>query len=452
MHFLKSTRHPRHARLAPRWAAVLFGAALLVAAALPAFAGDEPPPAPVPSHPLAFRDSVGLALSNSPYFVPTGMEIKVARMDVWDKRMDLLPDFFINTTYRVNNPDDRNSQPFQMQFSFGQYDPLQAYFSIGAYKLLVQRAVLEHLEVIDKGLHSLAQIYLGLDVWNRASLIHDEIIETARQQKAFATQRYNSGYGSTLDVMQADRHLEQVVNQKRKNEASHIRAQERLKAFLGVQPAHVLHLNLDQAVKQVLGDFNPQTVTFESMRRNSPKLRIKEVEAQLQRYQLRMAYAKYMPKYSFGVGREYSTQDNKDVYIATVGLTIPVWDWGERWRGIAREKERSQQVAAERRIKTMDLNQEFDEAKAKCLDLSEDMKLASSSAEIARVERQRAEIMYRSGSIEFPDFNKVVEKDLEMRLAVLSKEFEYDQAVLKLRHISGDLYTTYVDVADFEAE
>lgn len=420
-----------------------------VSRALAQAADGEQPPAPIPTHPLTYKECVALALQNSPYFVPSGVEIKVKRLDVWDKRMELLPDFFVNTNMRLNNPDGRNSSPLSVSFSFGQYDPLQAYFSIGAFKVMVERAALEHVKTINDGMYSLAQIYLSMQLWSRASLIHDEIIEASRQQKAFAVQRYNAGYGSTLDVLQAEREYENAINQKRKNETSHQRAFERLKSFLGAPREQALTLNLEDTVKQVTGEFNPRSITLETAKRNSLELQMRRLDKTLQGYQVRLAYAKFLPKYTLGLSREYSALSNSDVFVASVGLSIPVLDWGERYRGVIREKRRVVQAKAEERIKTLDFEHEFYTAKGAVDDASEELKVVATTKEIAGLERQRAEIMYRSGSIEFPEFTRTVERDLEARLVALSKEFEYDQAVLKLRYVSGDLHSTMLDVATY---
>ncbi|WP_158407351.1 TolC family protein [Megalodesulfovibrio gigas] len=420
------------------------------ALALPA--DGELPPVPIPAHPLTYKECVALALQNSPYFVPSGVEIKVKRLDAWDKRMELLPDFFVNTNLRLNNPDGRNSAPISVSFSFGQYDPLQAYFSIGAYKIMVQRAAMEHVKTIDEGLFSLAQIYISMELWSRAALVHDEIIDVARQQKAYAVQRYNAGYGSTLDVMYAERQYEDAINQKRKNELTHQQAFERLKSFLGAPREQALTLNLENAVRQVTGDFNPRTISLEEAKRNSLEIQIRRLDNELQGYQVRLAYAKFLPKYTLGLSREYSALSNSDVFVATVGLTIPVLDWGERYRGVIREKRRVVQARAEERMKTLDFENEFYTAQGAVEDAAQDLKLVATAREIASLERQRAEIMYRSGSIEFPEFTRTVERDLEARLVALSKEFEYDQAVLKLRYISGDLHSSMLDVAAYNEQ
>lgn len=408
--------------------------------------------AAVPSGPMTYRQSVQLALNHSPYFVPSGLEIKVKRLDLWDQRMQLLPDFFVNTSIRLNNPDNRDSDALSVSFSFGDYDPLRAYFSIGAYELMVQRSILEHIETIDEGLYSLAQIYLGMDVWNRASIIHDEIIETARQQKAFATQRFNAGFGSTLDVMLADRHMQDAINQKRKNETAHLRSQARMKNFLGIPEEQALVLDLEDASGQVIGNFDPNEVTYAQAQRDNLELQKKNLDRQLQRYQVRLAYAKFLPKYSLGIAREYSANNDSDVYLASIGLTIPVWDWGERYRGVVRERRRSGQAAAKERIAALDLKHTFRETQGACLDSAEDLKLMANAAEIASLERQRAEIMYRSGSIEYHKFNAAVERDLEARLALLTTEYAYDQVVLKLRYLSGNLHSSFLDVATFDYE
>ncbi|WP_460031739.1 TolC family protein [Megalodesulfovibrio paquesii] len=395
---------------------------------------------------------MSLALQNSPYFVPSGVEIQVRRLDVWDKRMDLLPDFYVNTGIRLNNPDGRDSSPFSVSFSFGNYDPLEAYLSIDAYKTMVQRAALEHVKTIDEGLYTLAQIYLSMNLWNRVSLIHDEIIDNARQQKAFATQWYNAGYGSTLDVMQAERQYENAVSQKRKNEAIHMRSLDRLKGFLGAPQDQPLTLNLEDTVKQVTGEFNPRVITLEAAKSNNLDMQMRQLDSELQAYRVTMAYARFLPDYSFNISREYSSYSNSDEVLVSIGLSIPVLDWGERYRGVIREKKRVVQTKAKDRIKTLDFENEFVEAQNEVASAADELKVMASSKEIASLERQRAEIMYRSGSLGFPEFSVAVERDLSARLAALSKEYDYDLAVLKLRYKSGDFHASMLDVAVYNEE
>ncbi|MFW5735044.1 MAG: TolC family protein [Oceanidesulfovibrio sp.] len=424
---------------------------LLCVCAVPALAAeDEEDVQPyAPTEPLGFDDLLRLTLQQSPHLVASSVEIKVRRLDVWDSRANLLPDFFLTSTVRLNNPDDRTSKPFSFNFSFGNYDPIAAYFSIESKQLMTDYAVLEHLGVIDEVFASIGKIYLTVDFLTDLEQSYVDAIELARQNKAFATKRYNEGWGIALDVLIAEKSLKEAEQQREQARTDKLLAMDRLKGFLGLMPEQAVTLNLENMRRQLLGTFDSNTATLEYAMENSIELKQERIEVALQKDKLTLAYAKYLPNYTFGINREYSARDNTDIYLANIGFVIPLWDWGERYRNIVREKRNIRKARAEYRTKTLDFRSQFLEKRSDCMELADSVKLAHSEAEITALKKQKAEIQFKSGSMQFPKYIDALRSSLTARTALLSKEFEYDLKVFDFRQFTGHLYKSYVDAAKY---
>ncbi|TVM17319.1 hypothetical protein DPQ33_09030 [Oceanidesulfovibrio indonesiensis] len=431
------------------WAAFIFLALLVCAAPVGAAEDDENVKPQVPTEPLNFDNALRVSLQQSPHLVSSSVEIKVKRLDVWDTRANLLPDFYLTSQIRLNNPDSRTSKPFSFNFSFGSYDPIAAYFTIESKQLMTDYAVLEHLSVIDDVFASIGKVYLTVEFLDDLIQSYADSIELARQNKAFATKRYNEGWGLALDVLIADKALKEAEQRREQARADKLLSMDRLKGFLGLMPEQAVTLDLNNIRRQLLSNFEFNSATLEYAMENSIDLKQKRIEVQLQKDKLTLAYAKYLPNYSFSINREYSARDNTDIYLANVGFVIPLWDWGERYRNVVREKRKIRKANAEYRTDTLDFRADFLEKRNACLKLAEEVKLAHSEAEINALRKQKAEIQFKSGSMQFPQYIDALKNSHSARTALLSKEFEYDLKVFEFRKLTGHLYTSYVDAAKY---
>ncbi len=411
--------------------------------------GAGVPNAVAPEGPLTFNDCLRLALRQSPFLVSSALEIKVRRLDVWDSRADLLPDLYVNSSIRLNNPDDRDSEAFSYDISFGSYDPIRAYFSIGSKQLMTDYVILEHLRVIDELFYNIGIVYIALHHLGRLEAVQQDALDWARQNKAFATKRYNEGWGTALEVLIADRTVTEAEQKLEKFDADRRLVLEQLKGILGLMPEQALAVDVDDIRQQVLAGFSYRDATIELAAANSLSLKKKQIEVELQEDSLVMAYSEYMPKYSFGINREYNTVEDEDVYLASIGLVVPIWDWGERYRGVIREKRKITQARSELRVATLNLRRTIMETKARCKELDNAIKLFTASAEVEELNRKQAEIQYKSGSISYDAFVQRMKQSLDTRSTLLAQEFEYDKAVFNLRQLSGLLYSAYVDAASF---
>ena len=132
----------------------------------PAQAADPAPAAPAvtPGSPLTFEEAVKIALTQSPAFTKSSLEIDIGRLDETDSRYAMIPPLTFRTYYYVNRPSGSGyGKPYSLNFSTDPYNPLGSYFLLQAQKLATQVAILTHVGTISKGLLRLGICYLQLD-------------------------------------------------------------------------------------------------------------------------------------------------------------------------------------------------------------------------------------------------------------------------------------------------
>ena len=116
----------------------------------PAQSADQAPAAVTlpPGTQLNFDEAVKIAITQSPYFTKSSLDIDIRRMDETDSRYGMVPPLTFTTIYYVNRPAHTgNSKPYSISFSTDPYNPLGAYFTLQAQKLVTQVAVLTHLQI-----------------------------------------------------------------------------------------------------------------------------------------------------------------------------------------------------------------------------------------------------------------------------------------------------------------
>lgn len=403
-----------------------------------------------PAAPMRFDDCVRMALKRSPAFAASSIEIDVRKLDVLDAKFKMLPSFNVQVGYLLNNADNRaDFQPFSVNFTTGDYDPIKAYFSIGAAERIVKLAVTEHLRIIADGIHNLARGFLRMDHLNRVLVQMNDLVDTSKKEKAYAQSRMESGFATTLDVLVAEQRGEKTQFERIKLESKKTQALESLKKFLGVRADQDLALELKDAKSQVMGRFNPAEVTFAKAKTKSIEFRTLELQRQLRKDNLLAAYAAFMPKFSFGIVQQYSYKDDTNIYTGQINMNTPIWDWGERYRDVQRKKHQIRQVEATSHEKDFDLAEALRVLDAEVKEKSAELKLAQANAQLADLEKQQVDIRYKAGTALFPEYLRGIQQSFNERANASIQELVYNETILKLRHLSGDLYSSYVDIGNY---
>lgn len=412
-------------------------------------AADRPPAAITlpPGTPLNFEEAVRIAITQCPYFSKSSLEIDIRRMDETDSRYDMAPPLTFTTVYYVNRPAHTgNTKPYSINFSTDPYNPLGAYFTLQAQKLVTQLAILKHLELISMGLERLGQYYLNLDTLHKLAACQRELIQVSRENLTYAENRLSIGTGTSLEIKVARQQLELAQGEQEGISSSMKRTLASLKNFLGFPSTQDLTPDFRDSKHQVLGSFDPVAATLEQAKHRSYKIKALELNEQIQGYKIRLAKAKVLPTFVFNTQTPspLNVASGSGLYVG-LGLQIPVWDGFKRIRDVSRQKAMLRQIGAQKTESENSLEDKLSGDLGTIHEKSMLLKSVQSRESLARLKARQNEIRYQSG--EAP-LSAVLESRIEvltLQKDVLNRTMEVDTAVLQLRENSGDLGHTYVD-------
>jgi outer membrane protein TolC len=453
-------RSPRHAWSGCAATQICLIIALLVMAygvmgrCRPAQGADQPPATqtPTPGTPLTFEEAVKIALTQSPYFAKSSLEIAIGRMDETDSRYGMIPPLTFRTYYYVNRPSGAGQgKPYSLNFSTAPYNPLGAYFALQAQKLATKAAILSHLRVISAGLLNLGGYYLELDAMHKQAEIQKDLIKVAQENLTYVENRMAIGTGTSLEVKVAQQQLQLARGEQEGIALAIKRNLANLRNFLGLPSSQDITPAFHDSRRQVLGSFNPATVTLEQAKTRSYELMGFEIYKQLQQYNVSLAIAKSFPTIIFNTQTPdpLSISSGSGLYVG-LGLEIPVWDGFTRIRNVSRQKALLKQVGARKGEKEDLLAEKWFLMLEKINENSVVLKNAQFQEELARLKSHQQEVRYHSGEVPLAVFLESRNEVLRAQKDTLRRDLDYDQAVLKFRELTGDLGNTYVDASAWQ--
>lgn len=420
----------------------------------PAQGADKPPlvQTPPPGTPLTFEEAVKIALIQSPAFTKSSLEIDIGRLDETDSRYAMIPPLTFRTYYYINRPSGANyGKPYSLNFSTDPYNPLGSYFLLQARKLATQAAIIAHVGTISKGLLRLGICYLQLESCHKQTAIQKDLIKVAQENLSYAENRVAIGTGTSLEVKMAQQQLQLFRGELEGIALLEKRALTSLKALLGWPANQDITPAFYDSRRQVLGSFNPATVTLEQAKTNSYELKVFEIYKQLQQYNIRLAIAKSLPTiiYTAQTPDPLSQSTGSGLYVG-FGLEIPVWDGFTRIRNVSRQKAVLKQIGAKKGEKENLLDGEWFEIMQSNQESRVLLKTDQSLEELARLKAHQQEVRYHSGEVPLSAFLESRTEVLKAQKNVLSKSLLYDISVLRLREFIGDLGNTYVDASAWQ--
>ena len=422
----------------------------------PAQGADQGPvaqtSAPTPGSPLTFEEAVKIAITQSPYFVKSSLDIDIRRLDETDSRYAMVPPLTFRTYYYVNRPSGLGyGHPYSLSFSTDPYNPLGAYFTLQAQKLFTQVAILKHLKSISKGLEGLGGIYLELDILHKVAACQKDLVQVARENLTYLENRMNIGTATSLEVKMARQQLELALGEQEGIALSLKRSLNGLKNFLGLQSTQDFTPNFRDSRRQVLGSFDPATATLEQAKQRSYELKAIEIHKQLQTYNIRLAIAKVFPTILFNTQTPdpLSVNTGYGLYVG-FGLEIPVWDGFKRVRDISRQKAVLRQIGAEKAEKESGLEDKWFDLLGVVQEKSVALKNAQALENLARLKAHQSDVRYQSGGAPLTAVLDSRKEVLAAQKEMLVRGLEYDKTVLKFRENSGDLGYSYVDANSWQ--
>ena len=432
------------------WAFMTIGLSTL---SLPVQGAPPPPGTPSlsPSGTLNYEESVRIALNQSPFLTKSSLEIDLRRLDESDSRYGLIPSIDFRTYYYANRPIGSTGPPYSLNFSTDpNYNPLSSYFSLQAQKLATEAAILTHMKAISVGLDRLGQIFLELDFLKKRIPCLKDQVNLCREQLAYAENRFSAGTGTSLEIMEAQQGIKMAQQGLEHTTLLQKQALDSLKNFLGLDPAQALTPDLQDTHRQVLGSFDPASVTWEQAKSRSYDLKLTEIIIKLQAYNVKLAKAKILPNILFTTLTPDPLSSTSYGLYAGVGLYVPVWDGFRRIRNVTRQKIILKQYNSGKSQSEKDLENKLQESQSTVKETALTLQLTQSKLELIQLRARQIEIRYQSGGVLLPDVLTSRRAVLDAKDNALAMAMEYGKAVLALRQISGDLGHTYVNASSWQ--
>lgn len=407
---------------------------------------------------VSYADLLRYSLTRVEQLKSAQYDIETAKLGEKDVFYKMFPKLYVLGTYSAPiNPDSSTKAYLSLSANSGTYDPLVAYYGRRPAKMAVYGAKLMHALAIQKYMEHLGLAFVSFMNLDEVLACQQEIVNTGTTFLAYVKERHEQGAVSQLDVLIAEQKLALARQALNNTTAMRRVGLGKLQRQLGISDVHTLLLDLPQSAQQLLGVTEPEApVSFTRHEPNSLEKKLMAVDEELQRSNIKVAQADYIPRVSLGVTAPdpLSTQKSSSVYYAQIGLTVPVWTWGETARNVERAEIGTRRAAANRAAKMKQLQDEWDDLNLEFVDLRERFRIAETQRSIREMELQRAGISYAAGT-------KPMQEHVEAKLALELARIEaikargaYQQARVKLRARSGELLRELiqVDYGDMEKD
>jgi outer membrane protein TolC len=404
--------------------------------------------------PVDFDSCVQLALRQSPFFTKSTLEIDVRRLDEADSKADFFPSLKVSTRYYVSQPRNPFSDdPVDYYFAFttGDYNPIFAYLSLKAKKVITRVAIMAHHKVIATGLERLGKAFLELEAAKRLARLQGTLAELGQENLRYVRERQKLGEVTPMEVQIASQELEVAAAEQEGLVVSQDKIREAIRDFLALKPDQPLRLELSQSRRQVLGDFEPSKASKEKAESRNFDVRIEQLKKELQSWNVTLAKMKFLPSVNFTLQTpDPLSQSTTQGTFFSVGLNFPIYEGFKRVRNIRRQKTILKQFTSEVDVAANKFTQEWRKAEEELRTAAAARRVAQAQDELARLKERQGETLYRSGEKDFSVFMAARQARVKAQMAAVTTALNYDLAVLVMRHLTGDLANRYVKENQFQ--
>ena len=150
-------------------------------------------------------------------------------------------------------------------------------------------AILSHLSIISGGLETLGGFYLQLEALHKLAGDRSNQVKIARENLTYVENRVANGTGTSLEVKLARQELELALGEAEGMALSMKRTLAGLKGFLGLASTQDVTPVFRDSQRQVLGSFDPATVSLEEAKGRSYDLKGLEIFRKVQAYYVCLA-------------------------------------------------------------------------------------------------------------------------------------------------------------------
>lgn len=401
---------------------------------------------------MDFEAAVKTALNNSQVFRESALEIDIKRLDESDSLYSFIPSVTLTTSSYINTDPSGGKPGISIGIVSGRYQPLESYFSLKATKLLTRMAALGHARIISEGILAMAQHFLQLEAFERLAEFNRKKIEISQEKLKLFRKKTGIGAMAPLEVKLAQNELDVALAEAEALEAARVSVWENLRYLMGLDPEQMPDLDLIKIKQQLTANQDQGFGEEIKVVNSSYEMKIQEIREQLQDKQVSLAYAQFVPDFSFGVRNPDPLGDSKykDDFFISIGISVPLWMGMKRINNITRQKIRLKQTKSQGFKKRREITDNYAKARSRRNEAAVGLKLTRSKKELARLRTLQSEILYKSNAQPLSTLLDAQSGHIAAQKDAIQKELNYNLALLGVKHLTGDLFSRYVTVESFD--
>lgn len=412
------------------------------------------------SAPLGFAEAVKIALARSESLRSTKIDIEVGKLGVKDAWYRMFPKLILVANYDVPVIQDKTrgtvyKESINVSFSTGSYDPISAYISHDASKVFIKLSEMLHVIAIEEMLEKIGLAFIDINTADASIACRRELVNELESLEKYAAKKLAAGSISSLE----HRVVQQRLGLARLELVKTIRKQaltrRSLKQLIGLDTQDNVVFNSVNATDTFANVADLQhSLSPEMLQKSNLRLQVQVLKEKLQGFNIRLAQAEHIPKFSFGFRTPdpMSNQGGNLPYYASAAASVPIWSWGESMRGVERAELKLQDSKLQGKLMLQKIQQTADDLRVSMETTEETASIAKTKAELQKLEALRKEIGYNANSVPYDALIASREQSIISQLDAIRAQQALDEARLNMEVITGRMISQYVRVNYGELE
>jgi outer membrane protein TolC len=410
--------------------------------------------------PLSFMDSVKIALARSEALRSSQITVESAKLsdkDVWYR---LFPKLNLSVIYNVpilkeSKTATTYKESIALGFNTGPYDPLVAFLSQDASKSAIKLAEVGHVIAIEEMMGKIALGYIRIHSIDDEIICRKELVAELQSLERYTAKQLEAGTIATLDHKMARQKLllAQLELERAIRKQNLVRRE--IKRLIGLNVQDNVTFETDNSSRELttLSDIEKNTQP-EAFAKNNLQLQAQALKVKLESYNIWLAWADHIPKFSFGFTTPdpMSNQGGNLPYYVTLGATIPIWSWGETSRGVEKAQLRARNEKLNEKLLLHKIEQSVDDLRTLIETAEESVAILATTSELEKLSALRKEIAFNSGNATYEALITARTEAIAKRMDTVKAQFELEEARVKLKILTGALVSDYLQVKYGEFE
>ena len=416
-------------------------------------------PIPVQDPPITVEQAIRLALSQASIFKQSELTEQIAAEDLLQSKAAFLPRLSANPTVIYTSPSLGSVAPgivrppsflganaiteYQGVFSAsGEIDLSGRLRSNRQRAMFLLQAAKAGTEVARRSLvNATEEAYYGYSLAQAQRSSGEENLRSAEEFESSTKLLVEGGEVAPVDLMRAQM---QTANRRDELEQSRVTesvAAENLRLYLGFDSQNRLEVSDLKTMIPEVGELGQFTILATA---NRPELARIDAETEAAKQEAKIAKAERRPQINYSVEGGFVSDSLRPKSIGntagsrvTVGVSIPLFDWGasksrQRQAELRQRISESSRVFAERQLAA-----QFNANVAQATSAASRIRTLADNLRNAERIRETAILRYRAGETQIIEVTDAQTQIVVQRNALLQAIFDYRVAVARLKQATG---------------